>query len=318
MPKYNLRTMTVSLRAYLFVFLLTIPLLLSNISYSEAAFGISPPYFSAEHLVPGVTYSQSIYLVRDDDSEDLPMKAELDLNPSSIKEWLTFQPGQNFVIPKGVKQFPVTITAKVPKDIKLASYGGNIRFITNPPKTGQVTVAYGANLNLNLVVGEGIFRKFSIPLVKMLDIEEGWDPQALVRYNNEGNVPEGLTGSTFEVRDQFDSVRLGFVQAKDNFPEIPGFTSVEKTINFPINTRLGIGQYYGIISLYQGDKLIASQKMAFNVLPAGTFSGFWGKIQNYLRLRDFGLYYVIIVLMLGYVFMFSKRDRSKNKPAKAQ
>ncbi len=281
------------------------------LSQVEAGFGISPPYFSAEHLVPGVTYGQSIYLVRDDPSMDLPMRAELELNPPSVKEWLTVDPGIEFVIPKGVRQFPVTIKAKVPKDIKLASYGGNIRFVTVPPKNGQVTIAYGANLQLNLVVGEGIFKKFSVPLVKILDIEEGWDPRVLIRYNNEGNVTESLTGATFEVRDQFDSVRLGFVQTKDNFPEIPAFVSQEQTVDFPIDTHLSLGQYYGLINLYQGDKLVASQKMVFNVLPPGTFSGLWGKILGYLKIRQFGPYYLIGILILGYIFIFSKRRKDR-------
>lgn len=277
----------------------------------HAGFGISPPYFSADHLVPGATYSQNIYLVRDDASIALPMKAELDISPPSIKEWMSIEPGKEFVIPKGVRQFAVRIKVVVPKDVDLASYSGNIRFVTVPPKDGQVTIAYGANLQLSLTVGDGIFQKFSVPLVKVLDIERGWDPRVLVRYNNEGNVSESLTGATFEIRDQFDSIRLGFIQMKDNFPEIPAFTTIEQTINLPVDARLSEGQYYGILSLYQGNKLMASQKMVFNVLPPGTFSGTWGKIVGIVNIRDNALYYVIGILVLGYIFLFSRRKKKQ-------
>lgn len=305
--------MTIITRLFLGISFLLPSLLILQVPPSEAAFGISPPYLSAEHLVPGITYSQKIYLVRDDASSDLLMKTELDLSPTSIKDWITITPGKEFTIPRGIRQFPVTVIVKVPNDIKLASYGGNIRFVTLPPKTGQVTIAYGANLQINLIVGEGAYRKFSIPLIRMLDIEEGWNPRVLIRYNNEGNISESITGATFEVRDQFDSVRLGFSQTKEGFPEIPGFTTREDVRDFDIDSRLSTGQYYGIISLYQGDKLLASQKMPFNVLPAGTFSGLWGKIQGYLKIHEFGTHYFIGVLILGYIVIFSRRRKKDSQ-----
>jgi len=138
---------------------------------------------------------------------------------------------------------------------------------------GQVTIALGAQVNINLTVGTDIVRKMSLALLKPLDIEEGWAPRAYVKFNNEGNVAEYLDGGTFEVYDQFGAARLAYIQkGKEGLPEIPAFTIKDFTIEFPTDFYLGVGQYWASINLVQEGKSVGTQRTVFNVLTKGSLS----------------------------------------------
>ena len=100
-------------------------------SLTQAAFGISPPFLNADHLVKGAKYIQTIYLVQDQPNEDLNINAKLDLKEPA-RSWVTVDKGFNFVIPKGVRQFPVQVAINVPKDAGLGVYSGNLTFTGAP------------------------------------------------------------------------------------------------------------------------------------------------------------------------------------------
>src|SRR6185312_12056775 len=106
------------------------------------------------------------------------------------RSWVSIDKGFNFVIPQGTRQFPVTITINVPQGVNLGAYTGNITFTTQPSSAGQVTIALGAQVALNLTVGTGTFEKYSVPLIQFPDIQEGQSPIVAVKFQNDGNVPE--------------------------------------------------------------------------------------------------------------------------------
>lgn len=254
---------------------------------AHAAFGVSPPFVNADKLVKGATFEQTIYLVRDVGDTDLPIKGVLDL-PEKVRSWVSIDPGTEFTIPQGVGQFPVKIKIKVPQDTELAAYSGKVVFTGNPTQSGQVTIALGAQVAINIVVGNDIYRKFEVRVVKVQDIEEGWNPQVYVKADNQGNVPESFTGGTLEILDQYGSVRLAFLQNPKKIAEIPPFTMGENIIEFPIDMHLGLGQYWGVVNLYQNDKLIVSQKTVFNVLKRGSLSKQGAMVLQLLR--DYWMY----------------------------
>ena len=239
---------------------------------ASAAFGISPPFMNVSSLVRGSRYVQTIYLVQDQPNQDLTIQAKLDV-PQSIRSWFTILPGEQFVIPKGVRQFAVSVAVQVPQETDLGYYKGALTFTTVPGSAGQVTIALGAQVNINLTVGTDIVRKMSLALLKPLDIEEGWAPRAYVKFNNEGNVAEYLDGGTFEVYDQFGAARLAYIQkGKEGLPEIPAFTIKDFTIEFPTDFYLGVGQYWASINLVQEGKSVGTQRTVFNVLTKGSLS----------------------------------------------
>ncbi len=277
---------------------------------ASAAFGISPPFMNADNLVKGSRYSQTITLVQDQPNQDLRIKATLKIS-DSVRSWISIDKGFDFVIPKGMQKFPVEITVQVPQDAGLGDYSGNISFVSSPSSAGQVTIALGAQVAINLRVGTGIHHDFMIPLIRFSDIEEGWSPRVQVRLVNGGNVAESLDGATLEVFDKFNAVRLAHVQI-NKFPEIPPFTTKELTVEFPLDFYLGVGDYWGTVSFYKGDQLLASEHTVFRALETGTLSGIWGKLKK--SFREHWVYYLIgLVIAAGVGLWFRRKSRGKIK-----
>jgi len=281
---------------------------------SLAAFGVSPPFINAVHLVPGATYSQTIYLVRDDASADLPITTTLNV-PDTIKSWISVSNGSdngpNFLIPAGTQQFPVNVTITVPQNQPLGTYQGSILFATAPNSAGQVTIALGADVTMNLVVGNGVFEQFSIPYITLPSIEEGWNPRVTYRLQNDGNVSEQLTGATFSLYDQYDITQLAYLTKNDGFPIVPPFTAQEDTIQFPTDFHLGIGDYWGVVTFYKNNEAIASQKAIFHVLPRGSLSSpldiALENIEAYWMYYLIGL--IVLLLIIRRIFMVRRNKR---------
>jgi hypothetical protein len=258
-----------------------------------AAFGVSPPFFNAVHLVPGVTYSQTIYLVQDQTTSDLAIKATLSV-PDHIKSWITIDKGLSFTIPAGTQQFPVQISITVPQGEALGTYSGNIVFATNPGQSGEVAIALGANVSINVVVGTGIYEEYSIPYITFPSIEEGWNPRVTYKFQNNGNVPETLDGATFELWDQYDAVRLAYLTKNDGFSAVPPFTTQEYTIEFPTDFHLGVGDYWGVVNFYKNNQVVASQKTILHVLPRGSLSSPIDLVIE--NIQQYWIYYLIALI----------------------
>lgn len=274
---------------------------------ARAAFGVSPPFINATHLVPGVKYVQTIYLVRDNADEDLPVSAKLNV-PDRVRSWFSIDKGFDFVIPKGTRQFPIAVTVDVPKDAERVSYGGKLLIQSQPAAKGQVTIAIGANIDINLTVGNDIFEQYGVPSVTFLDMEEGWNPRIHIRFKNDGNVPESLSRATFEILDRFGGARLAWLEKTSGFSETEPFSTAEYTLEFPMSFHLGQGQYWAIATLYKGDKVLRAEKTIFNVLEPGAIGGPAAKIINYFKTN--WLYYALgalVVVALGFVLYMKKR-----------
>ncbi len=295
------------------ILLVSISLILvsfSGVPNVEAAFGISPPFLNAGHLVKGSKYVQTIYLVQDQPEQDLTIKADLDIS-DRIRSWITLDKGFEFVIPKGMRQFPLQVTVQVPRDTGLGSYHGSLTFTTVPGQAGQVTIALGAQVAINLTVGEGIYEKFSVALIRFMDIEEGWNPRVYVKFNNEGNIPEAFTGATYELLDQFGGARLAYIQKAKGFPETPPFTISDYVVESPIDFHLGIGQYWASVNFYQRETLVASQKTVFNVLKAGSISSPTARLLSFLKENPGYSIGIGAIIVLGIAVVTIKKRRRR-------
>jgi hypothetical protein len=286
-------------------------LALAGPNLSLAAFGVSPPFLNATHLVAGSSFTQTIYLVQDTPLTDVKINATLSV-PDRIKSWITIDKGLSFVIPAGIQQFPVNVTVHVPQGESLGSYQGNIVFATAPDNTGQITIALGANVIINLTIGSGVFEQFSIPYIALPSIEEGWNPRATFRFQNDGNVPENLSGATFSLYDQYDKNQLAYLTKDGGFQEVPAFATKEYTVEFPTDLHLGVGDYWGVVTFYRNNEAIASQKAIFHVLPRGSLSSQLDiAFQNIMK---YWVYYLIallaLVLIVRRIWMM-RRERNR-------
>ena len=286
---------------------------LGSATITNAAFGVSPPFFNADHLVAGVTYSQTIYLVQDQPTADLPIKVTMSL-PAHVQSWITLDHGLNFVIPQGVKQFPVTITAQVPQGEGLGKYSGNIVFASSPSPTGQVTIALGANVAVNLTIGNGVYEQYSIPTVSFPSIEEGWNPKVYFLFQNNGNIAEQLDSVVFNLYDQYDTVRLAYMTQQSGFSPVPPFTSKDFTVEFPTDFHMGVGDYWATATFYKNYQQITTYKGILHVLPPGSLSSplqvFLTSLKNYWFLVVLGLVIILLIAYRIWVVVARRRKRA--------
>lgn len=274
------------------------------VSLTHAAFGISPPFLNADHLVAGAKYQQTVYLVQDQPDQNLNIQANLVMSDPA-RSWVSLDKGFNFVIPQGTRQFPVTITVSVPQGVTLGAYSGNLTFTTQPASTGQVTIAMGAQVAINLTVGTGTFEKYDVPLIQFPDILEGQNPEVQVKFENDGNIPEAFDGATYELYDQYDSVRLAYVQKASGFPVTEPFTISDYRVTFPVDFYLGIGKYWGVVNFYKNGQVVASQKTVFNVLKATWYEKAWNYILNEWIYLLAG--FIALVLIIAFTIWRSKK-----------
>ncbi|HVM76634.1 MAG TPA: hypothetical protein VMU07_00570 [Candidatus Paceibacterota bacterium] len=270
---------------------------------THAAFGVSPPFVNADHLVPGSTFTQTIYLVRDNADQDVKIQASLQL-ADPIKNWVSFDQGSSFTIPAGMHQFPVTISVSVPKDAGLGIYHGSLTFNTAPASAGQVTIALGAQVEINLTIGNNVYENYVVQRMTFPDIYEGENPLVDVKFENDGNVPESFDSAVFELYDQYDTVRLAYVQKNDGFPTTPAFSVKDYELEFPIDFYMGVGQYWGFVTFYKNHQAVASQKTVFNVLR----SDWWSRFIRYVA-KEWIWLLIALVLLVGIVIAIVIRIR---------
>ena len=148
-------------------------MLLGNAGIAYAGFGITPPYVNNDRLTRGTVYEQRIDLVRSDPTEDLT--ADITMNVPGAENWLSIDRGQKFTMPAGQTDVPIVITVTVPSDAPYKTFKGAIRIRTsskNVPTGGGVSIALGAQIDVNLKVVDKIY-DFNVRQIRVDSLEEG-------------------------------------------------------------------------------------------------------------------------------------------------
>lgn len=269
---------------------------------AEAGFGVSPPLIQEDKLVPGITLSRIVYLVQGTPERDLPVNLVVE---SQVKEWISFPQGAQVVIPKGVQQYPLAVDISVPKDAELGAYKGVIRLTTVPVKaedSGEVAIAIGGIVNLDLTVGNNIIYELKSKLIKILDIKEGEDPQVDVTLINNGNAPAAPDTATFELFNKFGEIRLAYAESKD-FQSVPAFHEQVAHLVFPVEIHVAPGEYWGHVKVYRERELLGELRTVFNV----TEKTFVEKYSTIVLIAIGGVLFFAFVIMLS---MRSARRRT--------
>jgi hypothetical protein len=252
---------------------------------AHAGFGISPPYFENNQLVPGSHYEQDITLLRSSAEEDL--QAEVQIKAPKIEKWLKIEQGNTFIIKKGLLQVPIKIIADVPKDAEIGNYKGYINIRVSPIDAVQkagVSIALGARIEINLTLTNVVFSNFIVHLVSVPDFEllgRPWNwPIISKLFNylfyririamdieNTGNTKTAPTKVLIDVYDLTETKLLQTSEDK-SLEKIDSFTTKTITADFP--AQLEVGQYWSNIKIYKDNDIINTYKIAFSVSPAGT------------------------------------------------
>jgi len=283
-----------------------------------AAFGISPSQVINHHLLQGSHYEQKISLVRSDVSKEA--KAEATIYAPEIGSWLTIDKGLSFVFAEGQRQVWITVNVDVPKDAKLGNYKGTIAFRVVPEQAkeaGVVTVALGAQINIDLTVVEEKFFDFVVRSIDVLDLEGGNLIKVLLKIENIGN----LEGSPSKVHlDVYDVLGKTLLESGDDtsLDLIKPFEIKEIFAEFP--TNLGIGQHWSEVKVYKDDEIVREERLFFSILERGALaatveegSGNW--FQNLLSF-SFPLLYLYIgagVIFLIVLILLIGAERKRRK-----
>lgn len=235
-------------------------------SVAEAGFGISPASLKNKNLVPGSFYKQDIFLVQSEPNIDL--NATVTVNVGKINGWIKIENGNNFVIPKGVQQFPMKISVTVPQDAAFGVYKGSITVNTSPvgQQVSGVSVTLGAVIAVDLEVTSAKFSAFSIQNFGIPDVAKGTPLKFVIKVKNDGNTENGPTKVGLKFFDKYHSEQLG-EQEQVITEKVNSFEIKDISVEFPGNLDFDVGSYWADVKIYGGeDEIIIDSKIVFNVV----------------------------------------------------
>ena len=299
------------------IFLVAFLLIFGVYNISQAGFGISPPTVKAHHLLAGSHFEQTIYLIQGDPEKEL--KATITIDAPEIEKWISIDKGNNFIIPAGIQQFPIKVQIDVPKKTDLGNYNGIIRVKTmsSDSKNGQISIALGGRIDLDLKVTEEEIFGFIIKSVDIPKLEQGWPVKIIFNIKNTGNIEAGPTKAILEIYDRYESKLL-------STNEFTGFDSIkpfeQKALTAEFLTELPVGEYWAYYKLYRDNQLLRQGKDVFNVEPKGSIDkSLFAKIKNWTTDRFIPWFswmkilYIIIGLTLAYGIYWAKKNLSISK-----
>ena len=236
------------------------------VDFARAGFGISPPRIRNEHLIPGVTLEKTIYLVQRDSDNAITVNVEI--IAEEIRDWIEVEAGKEFEIPKDVNQFPMKVKITVPSDAKLGKYKGVITLKISPrniePSSGVANTSLGAEVNIDLKVGDSAYESFLINNLSVANTETGSSVPLFIEVNNKGNTAIKIDKVEVEIFDNlFRTLLESFDENK--IKEIPPFVATKINFDFPVN--LEIGEYWLSTKIYRGKEMIKKERMIFEITP---------------------------------------------------
>ncbi len=245
----------------IFIFL---TLFLAWANFCAAGFGISPPYILNDKLLPGSHHEQRITVVRSDDSKD--DRIQVVINAPEIASWITLDPGADFVFPAGKKYMYLTAKIDAPSNAEKKQYKGTMAINLIESKEGQAggaTVALGAQVDIDITVGEGAIKDFSVFSIKIPDFNENRPMKILLGIENKGNVriaPSRVEAEIYDISGQnFVTTLRG-----SRFEEVESFA--RKEIASELDNSLKQGSYWSIVKIYKENEIVREEKIFFTIL----------------------------------------------------
>lgn len=289
-----------------------------------AGFGITPPYVKNETLTRNSHFEQKIILVRGDPIEDL--KAEVLVDVPTARAWITIDKGMQFVLPKGEQQVPIVVSVDVPEGADFGRYKGNIRITTTslvPPSSGSVTIALGAQVDVNLNVIDKEIYDFKIRRISISDLNEGhwywwmYFPGKIrfaMQLENTGNVPVAPSDVVFSIYDASGRELKEKNHKKNKIQKVRPFETKDVVAELP--TRLSAGSYRAKYAIYKQGEVMQEGELGLSILPFGTLTDDRGYGFSGLSGRDKAIIITAGSIILGGalfgMFRFLRRRR-KNR-----
>jgi len=282
---------------------------------ASAGFGVSPPRVKNHQLTPGSIYPVKIMLLRSSAEEDL--KASVKVNAPEIESWIKIDKGEEFVLPKGDLQVPMTITFNIPNNAKLGNYTGNINVKVLPAgdNPGGVSIALGARIDIDLALTNVSNSNFLVRMVSVPDFERLGPPwnwklwsrvfdrffykvRVAMSIENTGNVETAPSKVSLEV---YDLTKRNLLQTSEDrtLKKIKPFSTGQIEADFP--TRLPVGQYWSKINIYKENEIVNFYEVSFSVEDHGVLGSGARSLGPWPWLTLAGLILATVFVVLGLV-----------------
>src|SRR3989339_1817214 len=270
------------LKKQLYFFILSGAIILTSAHAALAGFGVSPPAVISDKILPGSHFEQRVTLLRS--SAESVLNATVEINAPEIEEWITINKGMTFELPAGIIQVPIIINIDAPKDAAIDSYSGKINInVAEKNNTGAsgIELGVGAQINLDIRLTCDIYRDFLVRATNIIDLElpkKPWDQpifssifrrlQVSLKIENTGNIEIAPSKVTLDIYDISEENLLETV-TDFKIKKIQAFQTKDVLASFPV--QIDAGQYWAKVRVYKGNDIIASEKIAFTIMPAGAF-----------------------------------------------
>lgn len=287
------------------------------VNWSNAGFGITPPDIINEYLVPGSSFEETIYLTRGNPDEEF--RAQVVINDSPIKDWISIKKGESFSLPAGEKIVPMKVMINVPSDAEYGKYKGTITIKAIPSKSkgGQISTILAGTVDINLVVTEQVFSDFKVKVISVSsEVEQGSPLVISIKLENLGN--EKTRPSKVHL-DIYDLYHKNILKSEDIF-HFKGWVEAFQTgiveAQSPID--LDLGEYWADLSVYKGKEKAGFAKVHFRVISQKqkTFSQRVKPFSN-LSVIVSDLISFLIVLIIGVIVVLLLRKKSKKRKKKS-
>ncbi len=240
---------------------------------AEAGFGISSPYVNNDRLVPGSHYEKEITLVRGDPYEDWNVKINVDV--PNANDWFSVDWGKEFIMPKGERVKKVVIIVDVPENTRFGKYQGKITVTTSPIEIpyGIVSVALGAQVDVDLEVVKAEIFDFTVNSIKTVDIIEGhkwWlfnfptEIKLLMTIENLGNI--WVAPSKVQI-DLYDNNRKELLESVETtkMKKVRPFGRGE--ISVDMQSSLKAGSYQAHFKIFKNDEIVNEGETHISIIP---------------------------------------------------
>lgn len=237
----------------------------SNADLSKAAFGTSPPWVRNDHLLPGATFTEIIYLSRSDTNSDVKVSAEI-TGEKNLLKWIEIENEDELILRKGEKAIPMNVVIEVPKRAALKEYRGDI-FVTldalqdkGTRQGGSVAIKLGAHISVELtVVGEKV-TDYRVKSATLDTLQEGDSFHINLEVENLGNTEIANLNGQVDIYDKKEAEILKTLTFERLDTVISPDDIVKSRVGFE-NIVLDPGEYWVVIKIFKGDQVIYENRL---------------------------------------------------------
>jgi hypothetical protein len=288
----------------------------------HAGVGISPASIENTKLRPGTTFVKEFTFSRSNSNEELDITLEPELGAAN--SWVSFVPGTNFKVQKGVQRVAIIVKITVPAGATLQPLDGTIRLkVVGATKSGQsIDVIQGARIDVKLATTDATIVDFTVRSINVSDVDSSGLGNVVVKVENTGNVAGAPSKVDLDFFT-FQNERAANVTAR-GFSTIQPGEIVDMKLNFAV-TNIKKGEYYVDASVFNNDNLIRKERSVVNVnadIDNSVNSSGGGSKQFSQFLEDNKLISLLLVLLIAtaftalLVFLFRNSEERKKKKAK--